>query len=396
MNLQVEEGIGNCLLATIVLACASPAITLNVWPRVDQLIHGGFSSNILGIALLVTLSALGMTAVPFAMKKAPNWGFWWTCLVFGFGLLVLNYIMAIGAVGKSRDDEAGAKGNLIEKARVLKETLQGTIGIRSSLPPFRWTTQEMVDTALLAQRTTDDARRKECEKVGDYCRALVAQLGNRQAELAEIQAAYATTTRARQLDDSIRDQQHALTNLGPIPANSDQQASRIAALVGGFFILGPDASERVATWIIHFVAICAEAFALGAPRIIVTALARKPQDAKETPVQIPPVSVASNPMPAPMPTAKILPRTKPSMGKLEASISDWKQLALIRSPGKLRDWSCYEHYKAHAKEKGLASASFIEFNKKLQELGLKLETDPVAKRDFYLEVAIRQPLKAVS
>ncbi len=394
MNLQVEEGIPNWLTTSVILACASPAVTLNVWPRIDQMISsGGATSNQIGIALLVTLSALGMTSVPFAMKKAGNLGFWWTCLVFGLGLGILNYTMAVGAVGKSRDEEAGLKGATIAKAAQLKESLESTKRLRESLPPFKYTTPEMVDSAKLAVTLTDDSRRKECkDKVGDYCRALVAQLGNRQAELAEVSASRASTERAEHLDNSIFNIQKDLGSLGPIPQTSDQQASRLATFLGAIPAIGAVSAEGVATGLIHFLAICAEAFALGMPRIIVTALAKRPEKEKEKPIA---------PTPSPSKQA-ILPKTtpatprKPATQKPEASIPEWKATTLIRSAGKIRDWEAFEHYKAFAKAQGLVGADFGSFRTKLQELGLRLESDPVSKRDYFLETAIKAPLKAVS
>ncbi len=396
MNLQVEEGIPNWLTTSVILACASPAVTLNVWPRIEQMASQGFSSNAFGIVLLVTLSAIGMTSVPFAMKKAGNWGFWWICLVFGIGLGILNYTMAVGAVGKTRDDEAGTKRTLIEKASSLKDSLQSTLRLRQELPAFRWTTKEMVDSAALAVRLTDDARRKECEKVGDYCRALVAQLGNRQGEYAEISSSFAATQRATGLDDQISSLKTSLGTLGPIPETSDQQASRLAAFLGTFLNLGPTPAERVATGLIHFLAICAEAFALGMPRIIVTALAKRPEKEKPNVVQQSPMPVAPSPMPTKLSKTAGVPKTRTVVGKPEASITDWRSLSLIRSTGKIRDWEAFEHYKAFSAQAGLAPASFQSFRSELQKLGLRLESDPVSKRDFFLETAIKAPLKAVS
>src|SRR5690242_4834153 len=92
------------LLASIVPTCALPALALNVWPRVENMLQSGVSSQELGIVLLVSIAALGMTSVPFAMAKAPNTGFWWFCLVFGISLGCLNYMMAVGAIGKAHDN----------------------------------------------------------------------------------------------------------------------------------------------------------------------------------------------------------------------------------------------------------------------------------------------------
>ena len=161
IHLQLEEGISNWLFILIVLSCASPAIVLNVWPRIDTILTHGLSSNQIGIVLLVTLSALGMTCVPFAMKKAENLGFWLTCLLFGIGLGILNYTMAVGAVGKSRDEEAGSKAVLISKAAQLRTAILEGETAKRSLPPFKWTSEEMVRTATKAVDLAREARDQE-------------------------------------------------------------------------------------------------------------------------------------------------------------------------------------------------------------------------------------------
>src|SRR5581483_9838769 len=229
LNRQIEEGVPNWLLGLIVGGCAAPAITLNVWPRFTMMLEHGLSSNQLGIVLLVTLSALGMTAVPFAMKKAPNRSFWWTSLAFGIGLLLLNYSMAVGAIGKVRDDDAGTKQLLISKASSLKRLLEEAREIRAKLPSFRPTSQAMVDAAASAVALAIQARDQECGRVGDNCRARQAQLSARQAELQSLVSDRTLTEERERLDNNIRTYEQGLERLGPIPTTVDAQASRLAA-----------------------------------------------------------------------------------------------------------------------------------------------------------------------
>jgi hypothetical protein len=409
MNLKIEEGISNWLLLTIVLLCASPAITLNVWPRIDAMITNGSSSNQLGIVLLVTLSALGMTCVPFAMKKAENLGFWLTCLVFGIGLGILNYTMAVGAVGKIRDNEADVKKALISKAAQIRSSIRDGEEARKNLPPFKWTTQEMVQTAIRAVDLAIAARDQECTKIGDICRARVSQLGSRQAELAAISAERALTTRAEQLDKSLISIRSDLSSLGAIPEDADQQASRIAVVVGYLFNLGSNASERVATGLIHFLAICAEAFALGMPRIITTALSATGNPrlggSRNPPIRTEGPSINEEPKPPnPLPPSQSSkqparvsssPRSGiPPEPSAPSPISEWKDQNLIRSPNSLRTWDAYVSYKSMASLSGRKPAPFPLFDSELERLGIKKKTE--ANRDYYIDVAIKTPLKVVS
>ena len=404
-KLQIEEGIPNWLLGTIVLNCAAPAITLNVWPRIDQMLLSGFSSNNLGIVLLVTLSALGMTCVPFAMKKAENRGFWWTCLAFGIGLGILNYTMAVGAIGKVRDGEAGERSALRAKAEALKVQIEETEGARRGLPPFRWTTPEMVETAKSAVALATQARDQECNKVGDHCRARVVQLGNRQSDLAAVEADRASTERAAGLDRTLAALRGTLTGLGPIPHSDDQQATRIAVVVGVLFNLGANAAETVASGLIHFLAICAEAFALGMPRIITTALSRretrtglervrvdnlsgvlKSETAPSAPT---PTPHARPSLPAPSPRPRVPPTPRDT-----APVLDWKNEHLIRSPGRSRVFEVYDHYRAWASSSGKNPGDFATFDKEMERMGVKKIKE--ANRSYYLEITIKQPLKVVS
>ncbi len=410
-KLQIEEGIPNWTLGLIVLSCASPAVTLNVWPRIEAMMIGGMTSNQFGIVLLVTLSALGMTCVPFAMKKADSVSFWWTCLAFGIGLGILNYTMAVGAIGKVRDNEAGERSAIRAKAKSLELQIQEAEGARRSLPAFRWTTSAMVDTAKEAVALAAQARDQECNKVGDHCRARVTQLGNRQSELASTSSDRATTERAEHLDKLILQRRQDLISLGPIPDSPDQQATRIAAVVGALFSLGDNAAERVATGLIHFLAICAEAFALGMPRIITTALSRRDPNHSRRGTQLGRTQVDSNsqevknetsqtpPAPPPTPnksqTKAQIPRTKVSVEPMvRAPVTQWKSERLIRAAGKTRTFECYSDYKAWAAVQNLQPFEFTDFDRSLEQLGIKKIEE--TKRTFYLEVAIKQPLKVVS
>lgn len=397
MTLKIEEGIANWLLGTIVLACAAPAVTLNVWPRIETMMASGTaSSNQVGIVLLVTLSALGMTAVPFAMKKAENYGFWLTCLVFGIGLGLLNYTMAVGAVGKARDSESDSKKQIIEKASTLRRAITENEEARRTLPPFKWTSQEMVASASQAVAFAREAQEAECKIVKDICRARIAQLASRQAELADISASRSNTIRAEQLDTQLHSIRSDLGTLGIIPENTDQQASRIAILLGAILTLGPNASERVATGLIHFLAICAEAFALGMPRIIVTALAKGPMEKKDEnqSSRIPPAFPTKLETPTMAARVNKIPR-KNSTGEV-ADVEVWRMATLIRTQGKTRDWEAFENYKHWAKAQNLRAETFPDFDRRLQGLGIKKETDSNLQRDFYLDVAIKTPLKAAS
>lgn len=351
-------------IALIVAGCAAPTAALNIWPRIEQILEQGLNGNQVGIVILVTMSALGMTAIPFAMKKADNWGFWLTCLFFGLFLCLLNYAMAVGAIGKVRDHDAKKIEDLQARAASVESRIKALQDDIAALPSFKWTTDEMVDTADTAVALAIQARDQECGKVGDFCRARVQQLAARQADLAEARAARALTKRKEALSSQLLETQNTKASLGSIPEYVDPQAARIASVLRVIgFHLGSSPIETTANALIQFLAIAAEAFGLLMPRILVTALAPAaagpPAEAPHKALPPPPVKTINlkaidvTPKPAPLTRAKRL--------QIE-TLFEWQKHYLAKSPGKsLPARQAYEAYAKLRKD----PLSFEEFDKQI-------------------------------
>lgn len=335
-----KEGLGAPAIAGIVTACATPTATLNIWPRIEQMLAEGISGNQIGIVTLVTMCAIGMAAIPFAMKKADNWGFWTTCLVFGTFLVGLNYALAVGAIGKAKDHESLSASAIMAQSQRLEQRLQELKIARSTLT-FKPTSKEMVDSAREAVEFAKAARDQECGKVGDNCRARVAQLASRQSELAEISGAYAISTKDDQLAAQQRAGEIELVRLGSVPRSSDPQAERIAGVLRA--MLGATiATERVADGLISVLAIAAEAFALLMPRILVTAVENRPGTAGgQTPMVLLPANGQANSL---GPRGTILGPGRSSL----PPAGDPKAFArtLAKAPGRTKAWDIYLAYKS--------------------------------------------------
>lgn len=400
--MKIEEGISNSTTLTIVAICAAPAATLNIWPRVSQMAAEGISGNQVGIVLLVTVSALGMAAVPFAMKKAENWGFWLTCLAFGVGLAILNYTMAVGAVGKVRDGEADENRRKQAIHAELKRGLTEAENARRNLPAFSPTTSEMVETGKMAVALAIQARDQECKIVGDICRARVVQLSTRQAELAALTRDRSLTERAHLLDRSISEARDRLGTVGTSPQHADAQASRFASMVTRFIDLGPDAAERVADWIISILAISAEAIGLGLPRVLVTAIAAPKGREEKALVALPDNSPKGNgPAPAEgqKPPAQIAAIAKPAPKRTAAQrppalVGTWKADGEIcKNVGKkVNCWTAYMAYKDWAEARRQNPVDFSAF---CIEVALHTTETPAKASSFFLDSEIPVKLKVV-
>jgi hypothetical protein len=365
MNLKNDTGVPTYVIAAIVTSCAAPAGALNIWPRVEQMLQDGFSGQHLGIVLLVTMSALCMTAIPFAMKKAENVGFWTTCLLFGIFLTCLNYALAVGAVGKARDHESSSIEAIISQSKQLKERISELKALQPAASSFRYTTEEMVETARSAVELAKQARDQECGKVGDNCRARVAQLTARQSELAELVGNRSISSRVDRGNDNIRELEADLLRLGATPRSSDPQAERIGSLLTAIGI--PARTEAVATGIIHILAIAAELFGLLMPRVLVTALGRGPENVLVKIGGNSAATVAPPLLPAPKASSKVASPTRP------APIPAWKSAVLRAKRGeKLNTWTAFQAYKKWASERGEAPGSFTQF---CFELGLPKEEE---------------------
>lgn len=397
--MESDTGVSNNVIIGVVASCAAPAAILNIWPRIEQMILSGISGNQIGIVILVTMSAVGMAAVPFAMKKAENWGFWSVCLAMGIALTTLNYAMAVGAIGKGRDWDAGQIKELKAKAEGLKAQITDVKLQRQALPPFAWTTPEMVESASSAVAMAVQARDQECGKVGDNCRSRVAQLSSRQGEYANLVQARGYTIQSEKLTVDARRFESELLQIGPVPTYSDAQSARLAKVVSIFISLGDDAIERVADGLITTLAIAAEAFALVMPRILVTAIAGHtgplapgapiPAPARETNGRANPPARNPTPVRSPAIGGTIL---KGAQGNVE----NWKRINLTYvKNNRVKAWEVYVSYKSWCELQKLTPIGFSAFDFELQALKIKKES--LGGRDFYLEVGLTAPgLKVVA
>jgi hypothetical protein len=408
MNLPGGTHISPITLGAIVATCAAPAITLNVWPRVETMLSQGLTSNELGTALLVGVSALAMTTIPFAMAKAPNRGFWLTSLTFGISLGVLNYIMAVGAIGKVADHATAEATAQISRLASLKDQLEELRAARRELGAFRPTTHEALRAADEAVKLAEVARSQECDKVGDHCRARVAQLSSRLSERAELAASLALSSRAREIDDRSNAVRKELVAAGAVPLHTNPQAERIKSVVR--WVYPSVATDQVASGIIHFLAIMSELFAFLGPRVLATALARGPAP-EHTPLQhkgseilslvkrpflLAGRAAARGALSPPKndagPGAQIFagailpaPRSAPA----PSPIRQWRDIHLTPAhDNRLRTWDAYQSFTKWAKPQGVAM-TFTAFDYELQLLGVKKED--AGGRSFYLNVQVTSP-----
>jgi|SRR5262245_1469681 len=137
----------------IVLICATPTVAANLWPRLAHMwAEGGATGAEVGLTVALALSALGMTTIPFAMKKAGSLGLCLACLVMGTVLAAFNYTMAVEVATKWREDLAIPRAQTVAKSGALRARITGATNARAQLaqvPPA--STAALLALAALAR-----------------------------------------------------------------------------------------------------------------------------------------------------------------------------------------------------------------------------------------------------
>ena len=417
-------GLGRLTVAGVALMlCAAPLAALNVWPRLSQMwAQGAASGNDVGIVLLVVVAALLMAAVPFAMEKAGNWGFWLVCLAFGIGLATLNYALAVGSIGKVRDSNAGPARELVHKAASVNSRIERARKSRSQLPQFAWVSAAGAAAAKRAADAAATSREEECTRRGKaaaLCRDREADERTALAALATAESNRAVTAQAEQLDAEIKRLEQELAALGAIPDNVDAQAARLAKVVGRFVDLGDNPVEAVADAVISAMSVFAELIGLLGPRIIVTAMARKERPSAPRPawrwpalswrrrrhiggdVSTKPGIDAMSLGPAPEPAGAAPRGRRPRKGRGAGarqigSVAQWKASRTVARPdAKVKPGEAYAAYRGWCAETDQEPVSLTAFGTTMKgDLGVVYEER--SKRGFYLGLALVGAPKLVS
>jgi hypothetical protein len=400
--------------------------------------EGAASGTEVGLTLALAMSAIGMAAVPFAMKKAGNVGFWLVCLVMGLGLATFNYTMAVELASKWRDHNTSLAAVKQLKSAALDSRLAQATAALEQLPQVPHTTAAMVTAAKLAAGTAATSREEECRKRGgrgDQCRDREKDEREALKALSTAEANRATTLERERLDAELKAASREKVELGPVPHEVDPAAARIGKVLASFFDLGPRPDLVVIDWWPTFVAVVIEAIGLLMPRIILTATghADAPLPARTwgwelgtwlrrrhvepdgaTKRQSVDMSAAAPPAAEPEAatvsrSAATAARPKKASKSAPAAVADadtvlqWRRSRTIaRSGSKLKPRETYDtSYVPFCRERGLEPVSFTRFGMVVKAptteggCGFGFERTP-SKRDHYLDVALVSAPKLVA
>jgi hypothetical protein len=398
--------------------------------------EGAASGTEVGLTLALAMSAAGMAAIPFAMKKAGNAGFWLVCLVMGLGLATFNYTMAVELASRWRDANTNPAAVLQLKAAALDSRITEATAALGRLPQLPYTTAAMVAAARTAAETAKVSRADECRKRGNFCRDREADERAALAALSTAEANRANTVERERLEAELRTASAEKVALGPVPSVVDPGAARIGKVLAVFLNVGPRPDLVVVDWWPSFVAVVIEAIGLLMPRIILTAtghadgqqepprtwtlglgtwrrrrhveadVATKPQSGDTSAAAAPAAAAHATTVPRGAASAA---RPKKACRTAGAPVGDadtvlqWQRSRTVSRPGsKLKPRETYDtSYVPFCRERGLEPVSFTRFGLIVKAppaeggCGFGFERTP-SKRDHYLDVALVSAPKLVA
>jgi hypothetical protein len=401
------DAVGRGLAAAGVVAlCALPSAALNVWPKLPQLWAGTAAGSDVAFVIMVTVSVLLMAAVPFAVSKARNIG--WKSLFWaaGVALATLNYTLAVASVGKMRDSDAGPLRELLHKHAGLDSRIAKATNSRSKLPHSRpMVDQAMLDAANETVKLADEARKQECGKVGDNCRARVAEVTQATKDRAPLLVDKATADAIDNAEKELKDLEDQKAALDPPPRNVDAPAYRLSKQLGKIVDLGDNPVEATTDILIYTISGFAEFIALLGPMIFLTAMGgiNKPvapagrrwwqRWRKEPELEVPattaaPQAAAPARTPASPAKAKSPKKIKAAGVREFGDVREWKESRTIaRADSRVKPSDAHSAYKSWCAELGKEPVSLTAFGTAMKnELGVLYEEK--SKRGYYVGIAL--------
>jgi hypothetical protein len=417
--MTAKAGVRYCWSAAVIAVCTAPSAAANVWPRVTEIwAKGAATGPQVAIALVLTVSAVALAAVPFAIEKAPNWPKKLGYLAVGLGLATFNFFMGIDTAGQWYASRMAPAAVTAAKAAALKSRIDRATAAKAQLPQLPRTSAAQVTAADEAVREAKEAVRQECDKVGDNCRKRQDALTAKTDKRAELLAARTNTEKVEGYDTIIEGASKDLVDLGPIPTDVDPTAARIAKVASLIIDLGPRGDLKVIEWLPTFIAAMIELVAMWVPNLIMTATAapytpgaapatwfwrwRQHAPADAATVDVKPAAPAAAPSKAAVkPTAasaampKKASKIKPAALADAESVRQWfKSRTIARAGSKLKPKETYEgSYLPWCEEMNIAPVSFTKFGITMKakpgDGGCSVEFESNAsKRDYYVGIAI--------
>jgi hypothetical protein len=145
--------------------CVAPAATLNIWPRLHDMIAGQVDPKVAGLVALQSASVAVMAATPFALERPGARKR--RIQAIGAMCLAMNFYLAMTGIASIFDTQSDTRQTAINKNDSLRTELVELRNQRQALPPFKPAAQAMVDA---------ECGKNNPKQIGPKCKALQADL----------------------------------------------------------------------------------------------------------------------------------------------------------------------------------------------------------------------------
>jgi hypothetical protein len=386
---------------------------------VSQIWAAGADGSLVGMALFWSAAVLLMALCPIAAERTDNWRVALGAIALGGILATMTLGNAIDVAGAVRDLGRKPARDLVQKIATLESRITVATNSRSLLPQLLpQVTDALVMAATQAVDAAEVARVQECGKVGDNCRARVAdkeQALERQSALLEKKA---IAEAGKALDDKIDTLTTERQGLGAPPEDADPTAHRIAKVISLFRDLGAKPAEWVADWWPTWLGIGVEAIALLGSYVLVNwllpppvkrrwlfelikltgsgigavaAWRRAPAPINATPrKEAPPAREIAAPRQTLATPArpKKISKSKAKSVREFGSVREWKESRTVaRADSRVRPGFAYEAYKQWCAQHGKEPVTLTAFGLTMKnELGVDYEEK--SHRGWYVDIAL--------
>jgi hypothetical protein len=304
-----------------------------------------------GLAACMAIAIVGMSCIPFALRRAYGAGSCALLIALGAALLAFNLQNALDALNGSHAAATSGARDRMAIAKSLNEKISD-LTVRKGLGgPHKIVSQESADAAARAAKGECDSGR------GRKCR-------DREKELADANRDRALT----KIDEDLDRARDDLRKLGAVETTADQTATQLAGLAGLFWTPAAASSDAISTNRPIFKALMVECISGLLPWVLVTAAGAAPLPSK------------------PKTKAKLRKGIQPPS---EETVREWYEARVLPRAGcNVRAGTLLQDYEDWCAGNGKAPVNQTVFgNVMLKELGVQKTRD--GNRTSYLGVRLK-------
>jgi hypothetical protein len=309
----------------------------------------------------MAIAIVGMSCIPFALRRAYGAGSRALLIALGAALLAFNLQNALDALNGSHATATGGARDRMATAKSLNEKISD-LTVRKGLGgPHKIVSQDSADAAKAAAKGECDSGR------GRKCR-------DREKELADANRDRALT----RIDEDLDRARDDLRKLGAVETTADRTATQLAGLAGLFWTPAAASGDAISTNRPIFKALMVECISGLLPWVLVTAAGAAPLPSR------------------PKPKSKLRKGAVKDDEPSKDSVIAWHKARVEKRPGrKLRAGTAFKDYEEWCASNKTPPMTLSSFGNVMSgELGIRKDT--ANHRVSYVDIGMKTKLKVVA